>query len=268
MKECIKCHETFPLTEQFFGRRNESPDGFRNECKACVKKRRDAWHQMNRQDQLRKMKEYRAENIESLLALKREYNKRNRDVMVSKARSYYKENRLKVLSQMKEHWASHREEISQMRKKRYRENYEENMRKKAEYISKNRERIRRRQAEYCTNRRKNDPQYRMSTNLRTRISLALRKTNKHERTMALIGCTVQELRNYLAKLFRPGMSWGNYGQWHIDHIVPCSVFNLADPYEQKVCFHYSNLQPLWSIDNLKKANKIPTPEQMKERMAL
>ena len=51
------------------------------------------------------------------------------------------------------------------------------------------------------------------------------------------------------------MSWDNYGQWHIDHIRPCSGFNLLDPIEQRVCFHYTNLQPLWAGDNLKKSNR-------------
>ena len=51
------------------------------------------------------------------------------------------------------------------------------------------------------------------------------------------------------------MNWDNYGQWHIDHIRPCASFNLLDPIEQKICFHYTNLQPLWAEDNLKKSNK-------------
>jgi len=57
--------------------------------------------------------------------------------------------------------------------------------------------------------------------------------------------------------FLEGMDWDNYGiyGWHIDHIKPCSLFNLENIEEQKKCFHYTNLQPLWAIDNLKKGNK-------------
>jgi hypothetical protein len=52
------------------------------------------------------------------------------------------------------------------------------------------------------------------------------------------------------------MSWKNYGKWHIDHIRPCSSFDLSDPQQQRTCFNYSNLQPLWAKDNLNKSNKL------------
>ena len=51
------------------------------------------------------------------------------------------------------------------------------------------------------------------------------------------------------------MSWGNYGKWHVDHIRPCASFNLVNEEEQKKCFHYTNLQPLWAKDNLSKGSK-------------
>ena len=53
-----------------------------------------------------------------------------------------------------------------------------------------------------------------------------------------------------------GMTWDNYGEWHIDHIKPCSSFNMLIEEERKRCFHYTNLQPLWAIDNIKKSDKI------------
>ena len=60
---------------------------------------------------------------------------------------------------------------------------------------------------------------------------------------------------YLAAKFQEGMSWDNHGEWHIDHIKPCCKFNLLDDEEQRKCFHYTNLQPLWSKDNLSKGGK-------------
>jgi hypothetical protein len=52
------------------------------------------------------------------------------------------------------------------------------------------------------------------------------------------------------------MSWSNYGEWEIDHIIPCDYFNLANEEEQKICFHYLNLQPLWKNENRSKSNSV------------
>lgn len=59
------------------------------------------------------------------------------------------------------------------------------------------------------------------------------------------------------------MSWSNYGKWHIDHIIPCAAFDLSDEFEQRACFHYSNLQPLWAYDNIGKSDKYDESEKIK-----
>jgi len=79
---------------------------------------------------------------------------------------------------------------------------------------------------------------------------------KSAKTSELLGCTVEDLRLFLEAEFVEGMSWENYGEWHVDHIRPCASFNLEDPEEQKRCFHWTNLQPLWAQDNLRKGAKI------------
>lgn len=73
--------------------------------------------------------------------------------------------------------------------------------------------------------------------------------------MELIGCSVEKLMEHLEKQFTEGMTWGNYGRWHVDHIKPCAMFDFSKPEHQQECFHYSNLQPLWAKDNLKKSDK-------------
>jgi hypothetical protein len=85
----------------------------------------------------------------------------------------------------------------------------------------------------------------------------LKGNNKSQHSIELIGCSSKELESYLENQFTEGMTWENYGYygWHIDHIKPCSSFDLTDPEQQKLCFHYSNLQPLWAKDNIKKSNK-------------
>jgi hypothetical protein len=75
--------------------------------------------------------------------------------------------------------------------------------------------------------------------------------------MKLIGCSCSELKSHIESLWLPGMTWENkaYYGWHIDHIMPCASFDLSKPEEQKKCFHFLNLQPLWWIDNLKKTSR-------------
>jgi len=108
--------------------------------------------------------------------------------------------------------------------------------------------------EYQRKRRQNDPSFRIKCNLSTRLWKAAKHDGaiKVSTTIALIGCSPAKLRFYLETLFKPGMSWENYGEWHIDHIRPCASFDLMDPEQQAICFHYTNLQPLWATDNHKK----------------
>lgn len=74
----------------------------------------------------------------------------------------------------------------------------------------------------------------------------------------MTGLTIEELKIYLESKFQEGMNWSNYGMhgWHVDHIKPCSKFDLSDPDQQRKCFHYTNLQPLWAKENKVKYNKV------------
>jgi hypothetical protein len=105
---------------------------------------------------------------------------------------------------------------------------------------------------YQEKRRKSDIEFRLLGTLRSRIYTALKGAGKSRRTVELVGCDIKALRRHLEAQFQTGMSWDNYGLWHVDHIMPCCSFNLAVPEEQKKCFHYTNLQPLWAEDNFRK----------------
>lgn len=89
-----------------------------------------------------------------------------------------------------------------------------------------------------------------------RIRMAIKGCKKSS-TTSLIGCTLKKAREHLEAQFQPGMTWLNQGDWHIDHIKPCASFDLTKESEQKICFHYTNLQPLWALDNLKKGAIYP-----------
>jgi len=95
--------------------------------------------------------------------------------------------------------------------------------------------------------------------LTKRANNTLRKQNiKLEYThLQLIGCSKEELKNHLLMLFKDNMSFDNYGEWELDHIIPISSFNLHNNDELFKCFNYKNVQPLWKTENRKKSDKIP-----------
>lgn len=96
--------------------------------------------------------------------------------------------------------------------------------------------------------------------IRSRTASAIKNqyTAKSKKTTTLLGCSIAHARQHLESQFLPGMTWENYSLhgWHIDHIKPCSSFDLTDPEQQKACFHYTNLQPLWATDNMSKGKKV------------
>ena len=115
---------------------------------------------------------------------------------------------------------------------------------------------RKRGAAYQKKRLKADPTYKLLTNVRKRVWRVLRGGLKPERSLELVGCDLQQLRAHLEEQFARGMSWDNYGQWHVDHKRPCASFDVSDTDQLRQCFHYSNLQPLWGHDNRVKGSKI------------
>ncbi len=108
-------------------------------------------------------------------------------------------------------------------------------------------------------REKNKLKKKIANRLRTRLSKAMKAqlTSKKKRTLDLLGMPLDEFLIYMESKFTEGMTWDNYGEWHIDHIKPCSKFDLFLRSEQEECFHYSNLQPLWGWENYEKRAKYP-----------
>lgn len=109
---------------------------------------------------------------------------------------------------------------------------------------------------YQRARRERDPRIKLAQALRNTISSALRGRYKAGTFIELIGCSQKELVGHLERQFAEGMSWQLYGhgkgKWSVDHVVPCASFNLSDPDQQKLCFHYTNLKPMWFVENCSK----------------
>lgn len=125
------------------------------------------------------------------------------------------------------------------------------------YWLENKEILRPKRTIYMRNRRRTDINFKLASVLRTRISNILKSGkgsgNGH---ISFLGCSIDDLKIYLQKQFKPGMSWENYGRkgWNIDHIKPISKFDLTDEQNMKLVCHYTNLQPLWVFENLIKRN--------------
>jgi len=129
-----------------------------------------------------------------------------------------------------------------------------------EYHSKwrdeNRVKLNERAKAWYLNRKRTDPGFKLKCNTRTAVYTCLKERNvaKYRSTFQLLGYTIEELMAHLEKQFTEGMTWDNYGEWHVDHIRPMTSFKFesVDDPEFKECWSLSNLQPLWWNDNLSK----------------
>lgn len=215
-KECFRC-KLWKSLDKF----NKNPkvwDNLDRRCRDCVK----AYREEHKQTINTRQKKYK------------ETHKAERKVWLEK-------NKEKQAAYNKEYQAKYRKENAERLKEQQATYFQTNKQK----IN---ERIRKRRAENI--------QLRLANNLRARIPVALKGIAKSAHTIDLIGCSVDALRDHLSAKFDDKMSWDNYGEWHVDHIIPCAAFNLSDPIEQRICFHYTNLQPMWAKDNIAKSDNI------------
>jgi len=152
------------------------------------------------------------------------------------SKTYYHKHKKKILKRQKIYNECNKEKI-QLLQKHWRTN--------------NRKRIN----AYLQHKKQIDCNFKLINILRSRIRGVLQGKYKSKSTLQLLGASVDQVWNYLESQFQPGMTRQNHGLWHLDHKRPCASFDLNDPKQQAECFHYTNLQPLWAKDNLKKGAK-------------
>jgi hypothetical protein len=160
-------------------------------------------------------------------------------------KKYYQQNKEKI-SQYYSKWRSDKEEHLKMYQKKYRE--------------KNIEKIREVKRNYERNRKSTDPIYKLINNFRTAIYQVLKENNvqKNGHYFEVLQYTPDELISHLENQFKDGMTWDNYGDWHVDHILPISIHNIQEIGDDEFmkCWSLDNLQPMWGEDNIKKSNKV------------
>tara|TARA_Y100000389_G_scaffold152362_1_gene152336 strand:+ start:7675 stop:8460 length:786 start_codon:yes stop_codon:yes gene_type:complete len=231
-KHCGKC-KTFVNISNF--NRGKTWDLLRNTCKTCLHEER----MKNRPKMREYNKKYWERTKEEQTARSKIWRENNKDYIKEKNKQYYEEN-----------WKELNKKDYQRRKKKL-QNDPEYKEKCAAW-----------RRDYEKNERLTNPQYKIKTNISRRIrELLQEKGGKNFHTNEYIGCSIYDLRCHLEKQFDEYMNWDNYGKWHIDHIIPCNSFDLKDEFQQKACFHYTNLQPMWAKENIQKRDHYNTAEK-------
>lgn len=222
-KICTICNKELKVTE--FNKGNDN-DGLYYWCKKCGNEYSKEYYESHKEETKKQQKKYRETHKDESA----EYRKIHRIEKVEYSKKYFQTHKL----EHKKWKLRNKIKIAEQRKK------------------------------HLKNRYSIDINFKILTCLRNRLYAALCGKDKSKHTIELLGCSIENLKKHLENQFKLGMSWSNYGtgwngrgmqEWHIDHIRPCSSFDLSNSEEQCKCFHYTNLQPLWAIDNLNKSRK-------------
>ena len=244
-KRCHQCKLYAPVVD--FYKLRKSYDGLQQKCKACVKVYSDEHAEHKRA--------YATQKRLSDTAAARAYDKRRRDNPSDARKASLKVAKMRYDAKAKKK----RQEKAAIYKQ------------SPEYIARQAEALRRRRAVKAASQRRRlaqDPLYKLKSLLQGHLGRTLRKRSLQKcfHTMQLCGCTIQKLFVHLTATMP---TWGDEpmsfeadrGRYHVDHIIPTSYFNLADPVEQRIAYHWTNLQILTAQDNIRKSNRLPWPKK-------
>jgi len=247
--KCSLCKDI--KDSKLFGKCCRSKSGRKSHCLPCARTLATTYRNKYKKEDISKFK------LLKKISDAKSHNK-NRSSRLSKMRLYKGSNKDKIKEMNKTYYQRNIEKVSKVGKL-WRENNKDIVKlKKAEFYQKNKPTIRILRQKYYKERYGKDVHYRLAVVLRARMRQALKKESKVGSAVTDLGMSVPDFKKYLENLFRGGMSWSNYGEWHIDHIKPLSSFNLSSPEEFKIAAHYTNLQPLWKEENLSKGCKVIT----------
>jgi hypothetical protein len=155
---------------------------------------------------------------------------------------------------------SNKDYMSNKSKTWYEQNKEHRKEYLKEYREKNMDSIRKTKRDYERNRKARDPLYKLISNFRTAIYQVLKESNveKNKHYFDILQYTPEKLINHLDLQFKGGMNWDNYGEWHVDHKLPITHFNIIEMGDDEFmkCWSLENLQPMWGEENIRKSNKV------------
>jgi hypothetical protein len=284
--ECRSCHKLQDVV--FFRIRALKKDGRLSRdslCDDCRKAACRAYYKKHAPAMKEQAVRYYAENQEVALQRVRQYRETNAKEIAAARKQKYHTNRDQILKSAKQWRLINQHHVRTRSKAYYARTADKRRAERRAYVRKNpekaREAVKRDQKERRTNGkaaitsrnsylkrkvaalaweklyRRTNINRNISSRLRIRINAVIRYGKKSAPTEKLLGCTVPVLRKHLEGLFTPDMNWEEFlkGRIHIDHIIPCAAFDLSVPQNQLECFHYSNLQPLWGRDNLRKGTQ-------------
>jgi len=232
-KTCNSCNISKPCEN--FPKNHRRKDGLDNKCKDCYK----ANYNKNKDKKLAANAKWRNEN--------KDYIKEKARIMYDSRKSYlqdyYQQNKEKYIAR-KQEYRKNSPAKALLSSRRYRED--------------NRAKVNGYARQYKKKLRLTDPSFKIRENISRRIRTSLQNINmtKHMSSIDYTGCSIHFLKMYLESKFNYGMTWKNYGVlWEIDHIIPCSSWNLLNAFDSYCCWNYRNLQPLWATENAVKLNK-------------
>ena len=234
MKTCINCNKS---------KAEDEYEGNRNQCKKCRAEYKKKWAEKNPNYG----KKWRENNREKCRALSKRWRGNNREKVRATNKRWDMNNRETCRASVTR-WRENNREKCRVATKRWRKN---NPDYHKQWYEKNPEKVK-----LQSKKRNAKPSYKIQKRLKMNFKNWLFKGRKSARTESLVGCILQVCILWIEAQFLPGMTWENYGAWHIDHMLPWEHFNLLDEGTHHKVMHYTNLQPLWRRDNEAKGSKI------------
>jgi len=217
-------------------------------------------YQRDKEKVKKKAREYYWANKEKVLAYKKREQEEHPERVRKRKRKTYDKNSESILEKKKIYFIENKDKIIKHRKDRYQRDRENILQKGREWRQANPDKIkmylksRRGKARIYERERYKKPQVKINRNMKHLIWCSLKGRKEGKSWKSLVNYSLEELMSHLESLFIAGMTWDNYGKWHIDHVTPVSIFSIQsyDDKEFKECWALENLQPLWASDNQSK----------------